>query len=96
MQSLKEKASNVAASAKSGMEKTKATVQEKVEKMKAHDPTEKAMATEKKDERIYEAEMNKQVTQDRNAALHHGAGTGTGRPHYSNATTGSTGHPHNS
>lgn len=30
MQSLKEKASNVAASAKSGMEKTKATVQEKV------------------------------------------------------------------
>ncbi|XP_015088850.1 late embryogenesis abundant protein 46-like [Solanum pennellii] len=92
MQSLKEKASNVAASAKSGMEKTKATVQEKVDKMKANDPTEKAMATEKKDGRICEAEMNKHATQDRNAALHHGAGTGAGRPHYSNTTTG---HPHN-
>ncbi|PHT37305.1 Late embryogenesis abundant protein [Capsicum baccatum] len=88
MQSLKEKASNVAASAKSGMEKTKATVQEKVDKMKAHDSTEKEMATEKKQERIYEAEMNKQVTQDRNAALRHGADSGTGRPHYSNIGTG--------
>ncbi|KAF3673185.1 DRE binding factor 1 [Capsicum annuum] len=36
------------------------------------------MATEKKEERINEAEMNKQATQ--------------GRPHYSNTTTGPTGH----
>ncbi|KAK4378051.1 hypothetical protein RND71_004347 [Anisodus tanguticus] len=94
MQNIKEKASNVAASAKSGMDKTKAVVQEKVERMTAHDPTQKEMATEKKQERIYEAEMKKQVTQDRNAALSHGSGTGTGtgRTHYSNTTTGSTGH----
>ncbi|MCD7456509.1 hypothetical protein HAX54_031947 [Datura stramonium] len=92
MQSMKEKASNIAASAKSGMEKTKAVVQEKVERMKTHDPTQKEIATEKKEERIHEAEMNKQLTQHRNAALHHGAGTGTGRPHYSNTTADSTGY----
>ncbi|XP_070048001.1 late embryogenesis abundant protein 46-like [Nicotiana tomentosiformis] len=92
MQSVKEKASNVAASAKSGVEKTKAVVQEKVERMTAHDPTQKEMATGKKEERINQAEMNKQATHDRNTAIHQGGGTGTGRPHYSNSTTGATGH----
>ncbi|KAJ0088467.1 hypothetical protein Patl1_32993 [Pistacia atlantica] len=51
MQSVKETAANIAASAKAGVEKTKATVQEKVEKMQAHSPMEKAMATEKKEEK---------------------------------------------
>ncbi|XP_009606043.1 late embryogenesis abundant protein 46-like [Nicotiana tomentosiformis] len=92
MQSVKEKASNVAASAKSGVEKTKAVVQEKVERMTAHDPTQKEMATGKKEERINQAEMSKQATHDRNAAIHQGGGTGTGRPHYSNSTTGATGY----
>ncbi|KAM1306389.1 hypothetical protein ACFX2H_008783 [Malus domestica] len=45
---MKEAAANVAASAMSGMEKTKATVQEKVEKMKSSDPVEKDMAAERK------------------------------------------------
>lgn len=64
-----------------------------MDRVKAHNPTEKEMATEKKEERIHAAEMNKQATQERNAALHHGAGTGTGRPHHSSMTGGSTGHP---
>lgn len=60
--------------------------------MTAHDPTQKEMATGKKEERINQAEMNKQATHDRNTAIHQGGGTGTGRPHYSNSTTGATGH----
>ncbi|KAL0316880.1 UNVERIFIED_CONTAM: Late embryogenesis abundant protein 46 [Sesamum radiatum] len=53
MQSAKETASNVAASAKSGMEKTKATVQEKAERMTTRDPIQKDMATQKKRERSW-------------------------------------------
>ncbi|CAL1368887.1 unnamed protein product [Linum trigynum] len=52
MQSMKETASNIGASAKGGMEKTKATVQEKIEKASAHDPVQKEMAREKKEERV--------------------------------------------
>ncbi|KAI3984290.1 hypothetical protein MKX01_011244 [Papaver californicum] len=54
---VKETASNVAASAKSGMDKTKATMQEK-----------KEMATQRKEEKINEAEMNKQMTHEQNEA----------------------------
>ncbi|CAM8887541.1 unnamed protein product [Rhodiola kirilowii] len=64
MQSAKEAASNVAASAKAGMDKTKAVVQEKVDKMTAHDPTEKDMATQKKEEKITQVEINKQQARD--------------------------------
>ncbi|MCL7022973.1 hypothetical protein MKW94_026662 [Papaver nudicaule] len=65
----KEAASNVAASAKSGLGKTKATVQEKGEKMTSHDPIKKDMATKKKEEKIHEAEMNKEMTHDENEEL---------------------------
>ncbi|CAL9082262.1 unnamed protein product [Musa acuminata var. zebrina] len=68
MASVKETAGNVAASAKAGMDKTTATVQEKVEKMTAHTPTEKAMAEERKQEKVREAEINKQETMQQNAA----------------------------
>ncbi|CAL9191249.1 unnamed protein product [Musa hybrid cultivar] len=68
MASVKEMAGNVAASAKAGMDKTTATVQEKVEKMTAHTPTEKAMAEERKQEKVREAEINKQEPMQQNAA----------------------------
>ncbi|CAL9073699.1 unnamed protein product, partial [Musa textilis] len=68
MASVKETAGNVAASAKAGMDKTKATVQEKVEKMTAHTPMEKALAEERKLEKVREAEINKQETMQQNAA----------------------------
>ncbi|KAL0346292.1 UNVERIFIED_CONTAM: seed maturation protein [Sesamum radiatum] len=45
MQSAKETASNIAASAKAGMEKTKATAQEKAERMTTRDPIQKDIAT---------------------------------------------------
>ncbi|KAL3533925.1 hypothetical protein ACH5RR_007446 [Cinchona calisaya] len=91
MQSIKEKAANVAASAKSGMEKTKATVQEKVDRMTAHNPTEKEMATERKEERMNQAELNKQETKEHNAAAKN-ATHATGAPH-TYSTTGAPGHP---
>ncbi|XP_062112217.1 late embryogenesis abundant protein 46 [Humulus lupulus] len=104
MESAKESAANVAASAKSGMDKTKATVQEKVEKMKAHHPLEKEMATDRKDQRIAEAELNKREAREQNAAAKEAAktginagghtghtATGTGTTTYS--ATGATGQP---
>ncbi|KAM1109428.1 hypothetical protein COP2_009134 [Malus domestica] len=97
---MKEAAANVAASAMSGMEKTKATVQEKVEKMKSSDPVEKDMAARKKEERIVEAEVNKHEAMEQNAAARRdvavatgytatGAGTGT----HTYSTTGAAGQP---
>ncbi|KAL8133496.1 11 kDa late embryogenesis abundant protein [Apium graveolens] len=92
--SAKETAANVAASAKSGMEKTKATVQEKGERMTAHDPIEKDMATQKKEERIHQAEWNKQEAKELNAANKQAtAATGTGTGTHSYSTTGVTGQP---
>ncbi|ERN11583.1 hypothetical protein AMTRI_Chr03g44330 [Amborella trichopoda] len=91
--SMKETAGNVAASAKAGMDKTKATMQEKVEKMSAHDPMQKQMAQQKKEARVNEAEINKQEAKAENAAQKeqvraagHGTGSalpghGTGQPH---------------
>ncbi|GAA0187245.1 hypothetical protein LIER_34533 [Lithospermum erythrorhizon] len=87
MQSAKEAAANVAASAKSGMDKTKAVMQEKVEKMSSHDETQKQMATEKKEERIRDAEFQKQQAQEQNAASKQ-AGNMGGTHSYS--TTGAT------
>ncbi|KAF3442639.1 hypothetical protein FNV43_RR16555 [Rhamnella rubrinervis] len=104
MESAKEAAANVAASAKSGMEKTKATLQEKTERMTAHDPIEKEVATERKQEKKTQAELNKQAAREQNAAARQAAATGgggytpggytttgTGTATYS--TTGVTGHP---
>ncbi|CAI9097439.1 OLC1v1033869C1 [Oldenlandia corymbosa var. corymbosa] len=92
MQNIKEKAANVAATAKSGMDKTKAAVQEKVERMTAHNPTEKEMATERKEEKINQAEWNKREAMEHNAAAKH-ANTHTvgGNPHTYTAT-GQPGH----
>ncbi|XP_042481660.1 11 kDa late embryogenesis abundant protein [Macadamia integrifolia] len=78
MQSAKETASNVAASAKAGMDKTKATVQEKVEKMTTHNPVEKDMATHRKQEKIDQAELNKQAAQQHNEAARQQTTTTTG------------------
>ncbi|KAK1281769.1 18 kDa seed maturation protein [Acorus calamus] len=111
----KEAAGNVAATAKSGMDKTKATAQEKVyiyiyiyinikcswnmiyhfihvERMTAHNPMEKEMATQRKEEKIHQAEINKQGVHEQNAAAKEAArlgGTGgvAGHP-----TGGMTGH----
>ncbi|TKY53260.1 18 kDa seed maturation protein [Spatholobus suberectus] len=68
VETIKETAANIGASAKSGLEKTKATIQEKSEKMSAHDQTQKDMATKKKEERINQAEMEKQQAREYNAA----------------------------
>ncbi|CAI8602225.1 unnamed protein product [Vicia faba] len=69
VETIKETAANIGASAKSGLEKTKATVQEKGEIMSASDPMQKEMATEKKEERINQAEMEKQEAREYNAAV---------------------------
>ncbi|KAK7259523.1 hypothetical protein RIF29_25132 [Crotalaria pallida] len=69
MQNIKETAANIGASAKSGMEKTKAAVQEKTEKMTARDPLQKEMATEKKEARINQAEFDKHAAREHNAAV---------------------------
>nr|GEY44611.1 18 kDa seed maturation protein-like [Tanacetum cinerariifolium] len=76
MQSVKETAANIAASALSGMEKTKAVLEEKVEKISTSDPIEKDMATLRKEDRIRLAELRKQeaYTQNAAAAVHGGSG----------------------
>ncbi|CAI8614092.1 unnamed protein product [Vicia faba] len=88
-ETIKETAANIGASAKSGMEKTKATVQEKTEKMSARDPVQKEAATQKKEAKQNQAELDKQIAREHNAAVkesttaaqmgqaHHNAGTGT-------------------
>ncbi|MCL7027594.1 hypothetical protein MKW94_004250 [Papaver nudicaule] len=87
--SAKEAASNVAASAISGLDKTKATGQEKAERMTAHDPIEKDMATQKKEQKIHEAEMNKERTRKQNEALEQERQQlGTGGAHTGGAHTG--------
>ncbi|KAI4300694.1 hypothetical protein L6164_034041 [Bauhinia variegata] len=92
-ESVKETAANVGASAKSGMEKTKATVQEKTERMTAHDPLQKEMATQKKEERINQAELDKQEARQHNAAARQSAsaagGQHMGQGNYTTGTGGS-------
>ncbi|CAN1144426.1 18 kDa seed maturation protein [Linum perenne] len=72
MQPVKETASNIGASAKSGMDKTKAVVQEKVDKATAHNPVTKGMATGKKNAKMTEAEAEKQEAKMQNAAAKQG------------------------
>ncbi|KAH7855537.1 hypothetical protein Vadar_025965 [Vaccinium darrowii] len=99
MQGAKETASNVAASAKSGMEKAKVTAQENVEKMTTRDPVEKDMARERKAERMTQAELEKQDARGHNAAArqtgtHDYTPTGTGAPDYLCGESGyTTGQP---
>ena len=62
--------------------------------MTAHDPLEKDMATQKKEERINQAEWNKQEAKELNAANKQAtAATGTGTGAHSYSTTGVTGQP---
>ncbi|XP_050226906.1 11 kDa late embryogenesis abundant protein-like [Mercurialis annua] len=90
MASIKETAANVAASAKAGMDKTKATVQEKVDKMSAHDPVQKQMATEKKEHKKAEAELNKQEAREHNAAAKQSEKVSGHAPSYTTAGGGAT------
>ncbi|XP_073277487.1 uncharacterized protein [Primulina huaijiensis] len=104
MQAAKETAANVAASARAGMEKTKATVLEKAEQAKTRDPMMKDMATQKKEVKIQEAEREKQGAIQQNRAARHevpaggyggftaigGANTGTGPHHHHPAAPGHT------
>ncbi|CAH2041543.1 unnamed protein product [Thlaspi arvense] len=100
MQSMKETAANIGASAKSGMEKTKATLQEKAEKMTTRDPLQKEMAERKKEDRITEAELRKQEEMNRNAAArrsetysHSSTGEPVGMHHMSALPGHGTGEP---
>ncbi|KAG9456676.1 hypothetical protein H6P81_001184 [Aristolochia fimbriata] len=90
---MKEKASNVGAAAKSGMDKTKASMEEKADKMRAHGGGEKEMAREKRDQRQAEAEMNKQEKYEENAAQKEAARPGGTVGHTHTGATGpTTGH----
>ncbi|CAI0402830.1 unnamed protein product [Linum tenue] len=77
------------------MEKTKATVQEKIEKASAHDPVQKEMAREKKEQRVAEAEAMKHSTKAHNAAAKQGEQLtgGHGNGAYSHSATGQPGYP---
>jgi hypothetical protein len=68
VEAAKEAAANVGASAWAGKEKTKAVVQEKVAKARAHDPAEKAAADARMQERVHEVEAIKQDAMRQNAA----------------------------
>ena len=73
-----------------------------MEKMKAHDPLQKEMATQRKEERKTQAELEKQEARAHNVAAkqserigagaHYPTGTGTGTTG-TYSTTGATGHP---
>ncbi|KAI0503855.1 hypothetical protein KFK09_014798 [Dendrobium nobile] len=85
MEAAKEKVLNIGATAKAGMDKTKATAEEKIEKMKTRDPLQKEMAEERKEEKVRQAWLMKQQADKENAILkgeaqHLGVGhqTGTG------------------
>nr|WIW57573.1 late embryogenesis abundant protein LEA3 [Pinus tabuliformis] len=57
MQTAKEKMSNMGTDVNEEMDKAKASAQEKVEKVTAHNPADKEIALEKKDAKQTEAEM---------------------------------------
>ncbi|KAK6945371.1 Late embryogenesis abundant protein, LEA_1 subgroup [Dillenia turbinata] len=86
-EAVKETAANIGASAKASMEKTKAVVQEKTDKMTAHTPMEKEMAKEKKNVRVAEAEYRKQEVKESNAAARQAATAPGGHPKYSSGET---------
>ncbi|KVI12044.1 late embryogenesis abundant protein 46-like [Cynara cardunculus var. scolymus] len=89
MQAVKETAANIAASAVSGLDKTLAVIDEKVEKISTSDPVEKDMATLRKEDRIRMAELRKQQAYSQNAAAAFGGGA-PGSPTY---TAAGSGHP---
>lgn len=68
VETAKEAAANVSASAWAGKEKSKAVVQGTVDKMTAHDPAAKEAAEAMKQERIHEVEAVKRDAMRHNAA----------------------------
>jgi len=98
----KEKMSNMGTTVKEGMDKTKASAQEKVEKVTAHNPADKEIAREKKEIKQTEAEMRanaarvehkaeKEAANIGGGAGHHGAGNIGGGTGYTNLGTPGTG-----
>ncbi|KAJ0988127.1 hypothetical protein J5N97_006483 [Dioscorea zingiberensis] len=80
MEAAKETAANIGASAKSGKEKTKAIIQEKMENMTAHTQVEKEEAEKKKQERVRKAEAEKLEAMEENAAAREQIHAGYGHP----------------
>ncbi|KAK6941921.1 Late embryogenesis abundant protein, LEA_1 subgroup [Dillenia turbinata] len=105
MESVKETVANIGASARSGMDKTKAAAQEKIDLMTANSPREREMATERKNARMTEAELRKQEAYGQNAAARQAAlnpgglasyrtGSGTeSNTHNTHTNIGSAGQP---
>ncbi|GLT96177.1 hypothetical protein SLE2022_138200 [Rubroshorea leprosula] len=91
MQAVKETAANVGASAVAGLEKTKATLHEKMERMVTLDQVEKETATQKKEIRIKEAELNRREARQLNAAAREAGGAGGYTVTGTGAYTGATG-----
>ncbi|KAH0459243.1 hypothetical protein IEQ34_012057 [Dendrobium chrysotoxum] len=77
MEAAKEKILNIGATAKAGMDKTKATAEEKIERMKTRDPLQKEVAEGRKLEKIHQAELAKQQAYKENA-IQKGEGEGEG------------------
>lgn len=80
MESTKEAAANVGASARAGMGKTRATVQGQVEKATAHNASDKEAAEVRRQERVRAAEEEKQHAMRANAAAKERASAGTYHP----------------
>ncbi|KAK7278826.1 hypothetical protein RJT34_23864 [Clitoria ternatea] len=98
VETIKETAANIGASAMSGLEKTRATLEEKTDIMNAQDEKEKEIATQKKVERINQAELEKQRARQYNAAAKQAA-IASQSPRSESPTTGpgpeTTKSPHN-
>ncbi|KAI0503857.1 hypothetical protein KFK09_014800 [Dendrobium nobile] len=81
MDAAKEKVLNIGATAKAGMDKTKATAEEKIERMKTRDPLQKEVAEGRKLEKIHQAELAKQQAYKENA-IQKGEGEGEAEAHH--------------
>ncbi|KAL0428609.1 UNVERIFIED_CONTAM: seed maturation protein [Sesamum latifolium] len=84
---MKETAANVAAAAKSGMEKTRATVQEKMERMTADSPQEKKRQLQQRQTDSTTQTSRNKTPFEQNAAAKEAGGS------YSHSTTGDEGKP---
>ncbi|KAF0900234.1 hypothetical protein E2562_029744 [Oryza meyeriana var. granulata] len=88
MESTKEAAANMGASARAGMDKTRAAVQGQVEKATAHNASDKEAAEVRRQERVQAAEEEKQRATRANAAAKERATGGPGAYHPSQGATG--------
>lgn len=88
MQSTKEAAANVGASARAGMDKSRAAVQGQVEKATARNAADKDAAEVRRQERVQAAEEEKQHAMAANAAAKERATGGAGAYHPSQGAPG--------